>query len=190
MPRPAFVLLLLLAATPAFAVGPRPKPAPPRPPDAVDRLLAQLKKADSPEDAHPIEQKIAAQFRISGSPSVDLLMTRAQAALAAQDSKQATQLIEAVTRIAPNYSEAWHVRAAMEQAANDDTGALVSLQKVVTLNPRNFEAMTELGDMLEDYGDKKSALDLYRRALALDPQLEGAARKLRQLQQTVEGRDI
>ena len=63
----------------------------------------------------------------------------------------------------------------MEQAAGDDTAALVSLQKVVLLNPRHFAALVELGDMLQDYGDKAGALKLYRRALDLDPQLEGAA---------------
>ncbi len=67
---------------------------------------------------------------------------------------------------------------------------MVSLQKVVALNPRQFEAMVELGGMLEDYGDKAGALKLYRRALALDPQLEGATRKVRELTRKVEGQDI
>jgi hypothetical protein len=44
--------------------------------------------------------------------------------------------------------------------------------------------------MLEDYGDKAGALKLYRRALDLDPQMEGAAQKVRELTQRVEGRDI
>ena len=78
----------------------------------------------------------------------------------------------------------------MEQADGDDTAALVSLQKVVLLNPRQFAAMVELADMLEDYGDKAGALKLYRRALDLDPQLEVASRKVRELTHSVEGRDI
>jgi Flp pilus assembly protein TadD len=189
--RPALVLSLLMIAAPAFAVAPLPKPAPAAGVvTSEDQLFAQLKKADSAEDAHPIEEKLLAMFRPSGSPSVDLLMTRVQTALGAQDNKTATQLIEAVTRIAPNFAEGWHVRAGMEAAANNDTDALVSLQKTVTLNPRNFAALSELGDMLQDYGDKKGALALYRRALALDPQLDNAVRKVRELQQTVEGRDI
>jgi predicted TPR repeat methyltransferase len=189
--RSVFVLSLLLAAGPALAVPP-PKPAAP-PPSQVsseEQLFAQLKKADSAEDAHPIEQKIMAMFRPSGSPSVDLLVTRAQAALAATDNKTARKLVEAVTNIAPSYAEGWHIRAGMEQAAGDDTAALVSLQKVILLNPRHFAALSELGDMLEEYGDKAGALKLYRRALELDPQLEGANRKVRELTQSVEGRDI
>jgi Flp pilus assembly protein TadD len=82
------------------------------------------------------------------------------------------------------------VKAAMEAAADDDTNALISLQKTVQLNPKNFTAMVELGEMLEDYGDKKTALGLYRRAMDLDPQLDEAKRKVRELQTAVEGRDI
>jgi len=47
-----------------------------------------------------------------------------------------------------------------------------------------------LADMLEEYGDKAAALKLYRRALELDPHLEDANRKVRELTQSVEGRDI
>lgn len=186
--RPALVLSLLLFSAPAFAV-PVKAPAPPRQ-SQVDQLFAQLAKVERPEDAKPIEDKINAQFRVSGSPSIDLLMTRVQAALAGQDNQTAKKLIDAVTAIAPTYAEGWHARAGMEQAANDDTAALVSLQKVILLNPRNFTAMNELADMLQDYGDKAGALKLYRRALALDPHMEGVDRKIRELTQTVEGRDI
>jgi len=136
------------------------------------------------------EQKLQAMFRASGSPSVDLLLTRVQAAQGAADKKTAKQLIDAVTTIAPNYAEGWHLRASMEQADGDDTAALVSLQKVVLLNPRQFHALVELADMLEDYGDKAGALKLYRQALELDPQLDVAKSKVRELTQRVEGRDI
>ena len=188
--RCAFVLSLLLAAAPAFAEAPKTSAAPAPKVLGEDELFAQLKKAESAEEAHPIEQKLVAMFRPSGSPSVDLLMTRATAALSATDSKTARKLVEAVTSIAPKYAEGWHFRAGIEQEAGDDTAALVSLQRVVLLNPRNFMALTELGDMLQEYGDKAGALKLYRRALDVDPQLEGASSKVRELTQSVEGRDI
>jgi len=188
--RPVLVLSLLLAAGPAFAVPPRPAAPVPKEVTSEERLFAQLQKVESAEDAHPIEEKLQAMFRVSGSPSIDLLMSRAQAALAGADNKTAEKLIDAVTAIAPNYAEGWHTRASMEQAAGEDTQALVSLQKVVLLNPRQFAALNELGDMLDDYGDKPGALKLYRRALELDPQLEGASGKVRELTQSVEGRNI
>ena len=190
--RGSLVLSLLLFSGTAYAVPPAKAPSLPAPTTVTseEQLFAQLKQCSSAEDAHPIEAKLQTMFRASGSPSVDLLMTRAVVAQGAGDSKTARRLVEAVTNIAPKYAEGWHVRASMEQTAGDDTAALVSLQKAVLLNPRQFTALNELANMLEDYGDKAGALKLYRRALELDPQLEGASQKVRELTQSVEGRDI
>ena len=175
--RAALVLSLLMSGA-AFAAPPRPAPKPVDKRPEIEKLFSQLAKAESAEEAHPIEARIEARFRVSGSPSVDLLMTRAEAAAAASDKKTAKKLVEAITNIAPNYAEGWHTRAAMEQADGDDTDALVSLQKTVLLNPRHFAAMVELADMLEDYGDKGGALKLYRRALDLTGEADGPARQI------------
>ncbi len=195
--RPALALVLLMVSSAAYAApmqAPAPKPQAPAPkPDNVtseDKLFAQLKAVERAEDAHPIEQKLMALFRASGSPSVDLLITRVQAAMIATDKTTAKKLIDAVTAIAPQYAEGWHIRAGLEHAADDDTAALVSLQKTVQLNPRHFRALDELADMLEEYGDKAGALKLYRRALELNPHLPGTAQKVRELTTKVEGRDI
>lgn len=182
-------------AAPQNTPKPAPKPPAPKPqaqPKPVSQadLLAQLKAADSPEAARPIEQKLTAMFRPSGSPSVDLLMTRAETAAAAGDKNTARKLVDAITSIAPKYAEGWHVRAAMESAADNDAAAMVSLQKTVHLNPYHFTAMVELGDMLQDYGDEAAALKLFRQALALNPQMEGAQRRVRELARSVEGQDI
>ena len=159
-------------------------------PNEEDKLFTQLHDADTPEAAHPLEQKLDALFKVSGSPSVDLLMTRAQAALGGADNGTARKLLDAVTAVAPHYAEGWRARAQMQAAAGDDTGAMLSLQKAVTLNPRHFEALADLADMLEQYGDKAAALKLYRQALALDPQLAGAVRREKALTKEIEGQGI
>lgn len=156
----------------------------------IDALFAQLKQAQTSDDAKPIEDQIGLFFMQSGSPSIDLLMTRGATALAGGDKDTAHKLFDAVTDIAPNFAEGWHSRAALQLAANDNTGAMVSLQRAISLNPREFKAMSELADMLEDYGDKAGALKLYRRALALDPKLEGATEHVKALETDVEGQRI
>jgi len=175
----AFLLALMLPAA-VWAAPPKP----------LDALFAQLHAAGSPEDAKPIEEQILALFRQSQSPSVELLMTRAAAAEAAGDKDTARQLVDAVTDIAANYAEGWHRRGLLQSQAGDDTGAMVSLQKAITINPRQFEAMEQLGEMLEAYGDKAGALKMYRRAQALDPQFEGLQRHIDGLSRAVEGQGI
>jgi Tfp pilus assembly protein PilF len=156
----------------------------------ADKLFAQLKKADTADTAKPIEDKLGQLFRASGSASVDLLMTRAGSALGQADNVTARALVEAVTHVAPRYAEGWRMRAHMQQASGDDAGAMISLQKAVVINPRHFTAMAELGEMLEDYGDKPGALKLYRRVLALDPQMKVAAERAKALTKEVEGQGI
>lgn len=156
----------------------------------LHQLLSALAKADSSEEAKPIETQILNIFLQSGSPSVDLLMDRAGKALDAGDIAVASQLFESVTEIAPDYAEGWHQRARVEQVAGNDQAAMLSLQKAITLNPREFQAYAELGGMLEDYGDKSGALSMYRKAQALDPTLDDVARHVRELTREVEGERI
>jgi tetratricopeptide (TPR) repeat protein len=156
----------------------------------LDELFARLAKAQSQRDAEPIENQIFQLFEASGSPTVDLLMARATAATTGGDNDTAKKLFVSVTDIAPKYAEGWHARAQLEQQDGNDEAAMLALQKTITLNPRQFAAMAELGDMLEDYGNKAGALKMYRRALALDPNLEGGQKKLRQLERDVEGQGI
>jgi tetratricopeptide (TPR) repeat protein len=178
-----FLLCLMLPV----AGGAAPPKAPPKP---LDALFAQLHAAGSPEEAKPLEERILALFQPSGSPSVDLLMTRATAAEAAGDKDTARQLVDAVRDIAPNYAEGWHRRGLLLSGAGDDEGAMLSLQKAIALNPRQFQAMEQLGEMLEDYGDKQGALKMFRHALALDPQYEGLQRHIDALSRAVEGQGI
>jgi tetratricopeptide (TPR) repeat protein len=181
----AVALLLLLLALPCLAAQ-KPPAAPPK----LDQLFGELQQVQEPEDAKPIEAQINAIFTQSGSPSVDLLMLRAQAALSANNLAVARRLIDAVVRIAPNFAEGWHRLAALQSHAKDDRGAMLSLQKTITLNPRHFAAYAELAGFLEDYGDKAGALKLYRKALTLDPKMENIEREVKGLTRDVEGQGI
>jgi tetratricopeptide (TPR) repeat protein len=186
--RRILAVCLALACVAAAPSKPGPHKPPPKPP--LDQLFAQLAQAGSPEDAKPIEERIYALFEQSGSASVDLLMARGSAALAAGDEDTAKRLFDSVTDLAPRYAEGWHQKAQIQAEAGDDEAAMISLQKTITLNPRQFEALSQLGDMLEEYGRKDGALAMYKRALALDPQLEGAAKHLHELEKAVEGQGI
>lgn len=156
----------------------------------LDTWFADLAKAQSAEDAQPIEEKIEAAFRQSGSPSVDLLMSRAKESVAGGDSKTAATIVTAVNKLAPDYAEGWRLRAMLDAAAGEDSAAMLALQKAITLNPRYLGAMTELAGMLEDYGDKAGALKLYRQVQGLSPRNEAATNRIRALSREVEGQGI
>lgn len=156
----------------------------------LDGLFAELAKADSEEEADNIRQEIERLFLQSGSPTIDLLMSRSQSALKAGDTETARKVIDSVTKLAPSFAEGWHLRAQLQAASGDDAGALISLQKTVTLNPREFNALIHLAEMLEDYGDKKAALAAYRKVQKLYPANDEVNRAVRKLSRDVEGQKI
>ena len=181
--------MALLFATPVLAANASPQLAP-YAIKQLDKLMPKLAKAGSPEAAKPIETEVLTLFSQSGSPSIDLLMVRAAAAAHAGDADTSAKLLESVTDIAPGFAEAWHVRGMMAAAADDDKTAIIYLNRAITLNPRQFQVYADLAGILGEYGDKKQALQYYRKALAIDPYYNGLDKRVQQLAREVEGEKI
>ncbi len=192
-PAMRFGIFLLVSLLPVSALAqPAPAPdksaAPQTPP--IDSLFNQLKQAQTEQEARSIGDRIEKLFQQSGSASVDLLVARAAIALAANDNATARKLVDAVIVVAPDFAEGWHLLAGMQAASGDDKDAMLSLGKTITLNPRQFDAMVELAQMFEAYGNAAGALKLYRDAVAINPQMESAQFRIRALARTVEGQGI
>src|SRR5690349_14669632 len=96
---PLAFAILLLAPLPVRADPMKPAPKPLTAAQQLDQLFANLAKAQSEEDADPIHSQIEAMFLQSGSPTVDLLMTRSQGALKSGDTGTARKVIDAVTKL-------------------------------------------------------------------------------------------
>lgn len=206
--------LLLLLATGALAEPPRvdvlPAPPPPMPkaspPTAdgqtarqrlprdkrsqVEGLFAALKVAPDERSAKMIADRLDQIFTESGSPSVDLLMARANAAVEARDFDLALQMLDKVIEIEPDYIGALSRRATILYMRDDYGGALVDMREVLLREPRHYAMLYGLALIFREFGDDKRALDAVRRARAVNPQLDGADDMERQLSIKVEGREI
>ena len=163
---------------------------PPKPPETDEQLLEKLAKAADGRAARPIERELQARWAHSGSPSADLLLKRADDAMQAHDFDTAREIAQKLTEIAPDFSEAWHRRATLASQKDDYQDALDSLRRSLSLRPKNFMALAELGEILEEFNDKMHALDAYRQAKALDPFIEGLEDRIRSLTKSVEGQGI
>lgn len=186
--------LLVWAGGGAFAAE---APAPATPPDVaeargavLDGLFGELASAKNAEDAKAIESAIFQVWMRSGSPSVDLLMGRGLDALAEKDFGRAHFYFNEVVLLAPDFVEGWDKRAAVYFVQDDYASALKDIERVLTLEPRHFGAMGGLALILRDLGDKKGALEVYRRVLKINPWLPGATDAERALSLDVEGRGI
>jgi tetratricopeptide (TPR) repeat protein len=208
-------LIALLAA--AFAVGlhlpaavaapgpttpgPPPAAAIPQPPKQLpnvggdptknlDFLFGALKAAPDEESAKAIEERIWAVWVISRSDTTNLLMTRVRTAVEQQDTDLAIKLLDAIIKIKPDYIEAWNRRATLYYMKKDYGHALADIREVLKREPRHFGALSGLGLILQDIGDDKQALEVYRRALAVYPRLQRIPDIVKSLSEKVEGRDI
>ncbi|MGA2055064.1 MAG: tetratricopeptide repeat protein [Bradyrhizobium sp.] len=156
----------------------------------LEFLFGALKAAPDEASAKHVEARIWAIWLQTPSDTVALLMTRAKAAMDAQNSDVALKLLDAVIRLRPDYVEGWNRRATLYYLRNDYARSLEDIQQVLAREPRHFGALAGLGMIMQDLGDDKRALDAFRRALAVNPYIDKVPELVKTLTEKVEGRDI
>jgi len=189
-------------ALPALAEAIDPEPKPIEPPSVLprtqrgdkaqnlDRLFEALKVAPDDDSAKYVENRIWAVWLASNSDTANLLMTRAKTAADGKDYDLAIKLLNAVIDIKPDFVEAWNRRATVYYTKKDFGRALADIQEVLAREPRHFGALSGLGIILQELGDDKHALEVFRRALAIHPRLERIPDLVKKLADKIDGRDI
>ncbi|HUZ66647.1 MAG TPA: hypothetical protein VMU56_03185 [Beijerinckiaceae bacterium] len=156
----------------------------------LDTLFQRLRKSDDDNEAEGVAGAIERVWLDSGSDTADLLMSRAIAAMRLKKYSLSQTLLGKIVEIDPKWSEAWNQRATVRFLAKDFPGAMADLDHVLALEPRQFEALAEVGFILRSYDKKKDALLVFRKVLQLYPRLEIIKKIVGKLQIEVEGRDI
>ena len=156
----------------------------------LDFLFGALKAAPDEASAKHVEARIWAIWLQTPSDTTALLMTRAKAAVDAQNIDVAIKLLDAVVKLNPNYIEGWNRRATLYYLKNDYARSIQDIEQVLAREPRHFGALAGLGMIMQDLGDDKRALDAFRKALAVNPHLDKVPELVKTLSEKVEGRDI
>ena len=172
---------------PADPKAPRPTP---RRPSSLDELFERLAASKDEAEAKGIANLIERRWARSGSDTADLLMSRAGEALGGDDAALAIELLDRATQLKPDCAEAWHRRAAAFYRLEDPVDALADLNRALTYEPRHFNAWMALGHVRMAAGDKRRALEAYRKALALHPHLEDVKRIVDRIAPDIDGRDL
>lgn len=181
-------LILALAALSLAACGSNAH-APTRTDPELDALFVQLEQAPDAEAAAPIEQQIWLRWSDSGSPTVNVLLERAEAAESDGDPEMAERFLDQASDLAPEYAEPWNRRANLAYRAEDFPGAIAAIQETLKREPRHFAALTALGIIYEELNQPRAALDAYRAALVIHPHYEVAQQGVRRLEPRIDGRD-
>jgi tetratricopeptide (TPR) repeat protein len=156
----------------------------------LDTLFQRLKTSSDNEEAEGIADAIERVWFDSGSDTADLLMARALIAEKSNNYPVGRELLGKIVEIDPNWAEAWNELAVTRVLANDEFGAMDDIAHALALEPRHFGALAGLGALLLKSGDKKGALQVFRRVLQLYPRLDPVRSIVDRLTIQVDGRDL
>ena len=173
----------------SFAQPPETLPKVPRGQD-IEFLFGALKAAPSPEAAKAVEGRIWALWMVSPSDTASLLMSRVRRAVEAKNIDLAVKLLDSIVVLRPDYIEAWNRRATLHYMQKDFTRSIEDIRQTLAREPRHFGALAGLGLIMQELGDDKRALEVYRKAIEVNPHLPRIPDLIKSLTEKVEGREI
>jgi tetratricopeptide (TPR) repeat protein len=188
------VIVFPIGAVSAQSSPPGQRSALPKTPLEREKVLsdlyALLTTADDEDSAKAISEAIERVWLHSGSPTIDVLMERAQKAVGEKKIDFALKLLDEVVALAPDYTEAWNRRAYVYFMHNNVDRALGDLRRALALDPNHFKALEGLGQILRELGQKKAALRAFKQLLDVHPFWQGAKQAVEELSREVEGQGI
>ncbi len=143
--------------------------------DDADAVLARLTD-DDPRVRQAAGNAIWQIWSRSGDAAVDALLARGVAQMQAAKLDDALATFDEVVRRKPEFAEGWNKRATVYYLLGRDAESLRDCEEVFKRNPHNFGALAGAGQIHLRQGHLKQALDFFRRAVAINPNLDGAAR--------------
>jgi tetratricopeptide (TPR) repeat protein len=103
----------------------------------------------------------------------------------AQRYEEANQLASNMIEKAPWIAEFWNQRAVALYSTGKFYEAINDCVQALELNAYHFGAAAGMGQCYLQLGDRRAALDSFRRALRLNPGLEGVRAQVVYLQRTL-----
>lgn len=166
--------------------SPREQPAAERTEQLLDRLFARLHRAEDQASADLIIQAIWQLWMRSPSPTGNALMTQARRAMAGQNYTAALAILDTLVELRPDFVEARNKRATVYFLLGRYADSEADIAAVLKAEPRHFGALSGLGMIRREKGDKKGALKAFRRALAVNPFARGAKQAVKELASELE----
>ncbi|MEL6298636.1 MAG: tetratricopeptide repeat protein [Pseudomonadota bacterium] len=155
-----------------------------------DNLYALLATAPDAKTAKKIAGRLEGIWRRSGSPTVDVLMSRAAKALKEKKFPRALKFLDAAVDLAPDYAGGFNRRAYAHYLAGDLRSAVGDLRRTLALDPNHFRALDGLATILRETGQDAAALKTFDRLLEVHPFADGAQKAFDNLTDDVKGRGI
>ncbi len=156
----------------------------------LDTLFETLKTAKTRPEAARIAREIQRIWSQSGSDTADLLMERADEAIAEEEFPLAIEILDRLVVLQPDWAEAWNRRATVFFLTDDYRRSVADIGEVLRLEPRHYGAIAGLGLIYRSMGDDKRAFKAFEQALEIYPQNDSVRESLEALRPSAEGLDL
>jgi len=124
------------------------------------------------------------------SDTVDILYQRAEESAAMGNFDLADAMLDHVVGLAPNFAQGYALRGAVRLAQDDREGAIDDFSKTLELEPRHFEVLTALAEILLAGGEQREAYEMFQKVLEWNPHDEHVRQRARRLRHDLDGQEI
>ena len=151
------------------------------PPDGP--LLVKRLADDSPIVRELAEAGAWQVWSRSSDPEADRLLARGSQQMGAGQLQQAIATFAFVIKRQPSFAEGWNKRATAYYLAGDYKKSLADCDQVIKRNPQHFGALSGYGQIYLRLEEPDKALDYFKRALAVNPNMSGAEINIRAIEE-------
>lgn len=121
----------------------------------------------------------------SGDAETDHLLQIGIEQMGRRDGPAAAQTFSAVIQRRPDFAEGWNKRATVYFLMGDYQKSLQDCDEVMKRNPSHFGALAGYGQIYLQLDQPERALQYFRRALRVNPNLRGVAEIIPQLERAL-----
>ena len=139
-------------------------------------------------DENPVVRDVAGQaiwlvWGRSGDDQIDRLLESGVAEMSAKHYQRAIEIFSDVIQRRPDFAEGWNKRATAYYLAGEFQKSLADCDEVMKRNPQHFGALSGYGQIYARLEEYDKAIEYFRRALAVNPNLKNLEPLIRNLEE-------
>ena len=134
------------------------------------------------------EQGLWLLWSRSDNKTIDALMAKGAEEMQAQQFKESIATYSEVIRRKPSFAEGWNRRATVLFVAGDLRRSLADCDEVMKRNPHHFGALAGYGQIYFQLEQYEKAIEYWKRALEVNPNMLGVEMTIRSLEEKVKDR--
>lgn len=180
------IFLALIAATFLWTSSANARQDDPR----LEELFSSLSETNDYDEGKVIEQSIWSIWLTSGSDTVDFLMVQGMNYMSQGALTKSLTLFTSVTKIDPEFSEAWNKRATVLYLMGEFDASVEDIGRTLELEPRHFGALSGLGQIYDRQDIDAGAVSAFRKAVAINPHMPGVKTRMEQLLKELDDKKI